>query len=246
MQRLTDKQQEAFNEVIDKALFGVEYSKLNCEDNPFAFRVEIEGECGEASALEKINAFFHGLGLLDKAKNLRVGDAETYCELSKYTIAGRERYVATFNHPKVLKFKPVSYEAQFVLGKQGANKSFNGKNKKGIVDLVNDLNAGKIRAKIAEGRFVMEEDRYDRVEAGKEDREWVLLSRGQLKRSVGIKTVRLYRFDGTLKPKKYMRWEVTSVNLDSADGDECDATRIPPGFWPETIVIHLGKRLPNG
>jgi hypothetical protein len=64
-----------------------------------------------------------------------------------------------------------------------------------------------------------------------------------LKRAIGIKTVRLYKDDGTLKPKTSMRWEVASVTLENADGDECDATSVPPDFWPENIVIHLGKRL---
>ena len=113
--------------------------------------------------------------------------------------------------------------------------------------LMADLRAGKIKAKMSEGRFAMEEDRYDKVAAGKVDREWVLLTRGQLKRSVGIKTVRLYKFDGTLKPKVYMRWEVVSVGLEGEDsnGDscECDVVNVPDGFKPESIVIHLGKRI---
>ena len=113
--------------------------------------------------------------------------------------------------------------------------------------LMADLRAGKIKAKMSEGRFAMEEDRYDKVAAGKVDREWVLLTRGQLKRSVGIKTVRLYKFDGTLKPKVYMRWEVVSVGLEGEDsnGDscECDVVNVPDGFKPESIVIHLGKKL---
>lgn len=116
-----------------------------------------------------------------------------------------------------------------------------------LKELVADLNAGKIKSKLSEGRFVMEEDRYDKVADGKVDREWVLLTRGQLKRSVGIKTVRLYRFDGTLKPKTYMRWEVSSVRLegeyDNGVSGECDVVKVPEGFEPQTIVIHLGKRI---
>ena len=117
----------------------------------------------------------------------------------------------------------------------------------GMQALIDDLRAGKIKANMSEGRFVMEEDRYDKVAEGKVDREWVLLTRGQLKRSVGIKTVRLYKFDGTLKPKKYMRWEVASVGLEGEDcnGNFCeyDVVNIPNGFKPESIVIHLGKRI---
>ena len=93
----------------------------------------------------------------------------------------------------------------------------------------------------------MEEDRYAKVENGKVDKEWVLLTRGQLKRTVGIKTVRLYRFDGTLKPKTYMRWEVSSVCLEGEYNNgvfgECDVVNVPVGFEPQTIVIHLGKRI---
>ena len=117
----------------------------------------------------------------------------------------------------------------------------------GMQVLIDDLRAGKIKAKMSEGRFVMEEDRYDKVAEGKVSREWVLLTRGQLKRSVGIKTVRLYKFDGTLKPKKYMRWEVVSVGLEGEDcnGNSCeyDVVNVPNGFKPESIVIHLGKRI---
>ena len=118
---------------------------------------------------------------------------------------------------------------------------------KELKELVADLNAGKIKSKLPEGRFVMEEERYDKVADGKVDREWVLLTRGQLKRSVGIKTVRLYRFDGTLKPKTFMRWEVSSVRLegeyDNGVSGECDVAKVPDGFEPQAIVIHLGKRI---
>ena len=245
MRQLTEKQLEEFNEVIDKAMFGVAYSKLRFEDNPFAFRVEIMGDCGEAFALEKCNALFHELGLLDNAKNLGVGDADTYCELSRYSIAGKHCYIASFNHPKVLKFKHGTGDERFVLSKQRWNLNFDAKNNKEIMQIINDLNSGRIRGKLSEGRFVMEDYRYDRVEKGEEDKEWILLTRGQLARSIGIKTVRLYRDDGTMKPKTYMRWEVKAVNLVDANENECDATNVPPCFWPENILIHLGKRLQN-
>ena len=124
---------------------------------------------------------------------------------------------------------------------------FNEKYERELRALVADLNSGKIKSKLSEGRFVMEEDRYDKVEKGKVDKEWVLLTRGQLKRTVGIKTVRLYRFDGTLKPKTYMRWEVSSVCLEGEYNNgvfgECDVVNVPVGFEPQTIVIHLGKRI---
>ena len=245
MRLLTEKQLEEFNEVIDKAMFGVAYSKLRFEDNPFAFRVEIMGDCGETFALEKCNALFHELGLLDDAKNLGIGDADTYCELSRFPIAGKQCYIASFNHPKVLKFKLGTGDERFVLSKQRWNLNFDAKYKMEIMQMINDLNSGRIRGKLSEGRFVMEDYRYDKVAAGEEDREWLLLSRGKLKRSIGIKTVRLYRDDGTLKPKTYMRWEVKAVNLVDANENECDATNVPPGFWPENILIRLGKRLPN-
>ena len=237
MRLLTEKQLEEFYAVIDKAMFGVAYSKLRFEDNPFAFRVEIMGDCGEIFALEKCNALFHELGLLDNAKNLGVGDADTYCELSRYVSAGKPSYIASFNHPKVLKFKRGTGDERFVLSKQRWTLNFDAKNNMEIMQMINDLNSGKIRGKLSEGRFVMEDYRYDK--------EWILLSRGQLKRSIGIKTVRLYRDDGTMKPKTYMRWEVEAVNLVDANEDECDVTNVPPGFWPENILIHLGKRLPN-
>lgn len=245
MRMLTEKQLEEFNEVIDKAMFGVAYSKLRFEDNPFAFRVEIMGDCGEALALEKCNALFHELGLLGNARNLGVGEADTYCELSRYVSAGKPRYIASFNHPKVLKLKQGTVDERFVLSEQRMSLDYDAEYKMEIMQMIDDLNSGKIRGRLSEGRFVMEDDRYDKVEAGKEDKEWILLTRGQLKRSIGIKTVRLYRDDGTMKPKTYMRWEVKSVNLVDANDKECDATKVPHGFWPENILIHLGKRLQN-
>jgi len=246
MRQLTEKQLEEFNDIVDNAMFGVAYSKLRFEDNPFAFRVEIMGDCGEPFAIEKCNALFHELGLVDKAKNLGIGDADTYCELSSYVSAGKPCYIASFNHPKALKFKHGTGDERFVLSKQRRNLVVDAEYKMEVMQMINDLNSGKIRGKLFEGRFVMEDYRYDRIESGEEDKEWLLLSRGQLKRSIGIKTVRLYRDDGTMKPKTYMRWEVKSVNLVDANEDECDVTNVPPGFWPENILIHLGKRLPNG
>ena len=245
MRQLTEKQLEEFNEVIDKAMFRVAYSRLRFEDNPFAFRVEIVGDCGETFALEKCNALFHELGLLDSVKKLGIGDADTYCELSRFAIAGRQCYIASFNHPKVLKFKNGTGDERFVISKQRGSLNFDATYKMEIMQMINDLNSGKIRGKLSEGRFAMEDYRYDKVAEGMKDREWLLLSRGNLKRSIGIKTVRLYRDDGTMKPKIYMRWEVKAVKLVDANENECDATNVPPGFWPENILIRLGKRLPN-
>ncbi len=243
MSQLTDKQVEALNETIDKTMFGVVYSKLRFADNPFVFRVEIMGECGEHCAVEKCNRLFQCLGILDKGKNLGIGDVDKYCELSRYSIAGKEHYIASFNHPKALKFAPTMSDSRFILGHQRRNMTGDAELKNEIMHLIDDLNSGKIRAKISEGRFVMEGDRYDRIEEGIEDKEWLLLSRGKLKRSVGIKTVCLYRADGTLKPKTFMRWKVSAVTLVDENEDECDATSIPSDFWPENILIHLGKRI---
>ena len=60
-----------------------------------------------------------------------------------------------------------------------------------------------------------------------------------LKRTIGIKTVRLNR--GYIKNAPQMRWEVKKVVLLDDDDNECDPFNVPDGFWPTTIAIHLGK-----
>ena len=62
-----------------------------------------------------------------------------------------------------------------------------------------------------------------------------------LKRMIGIKTVRLNR--GYIKNAPQMRWEVKKVVLLDDDDNECDPFNVPEDFWPTAIAIHLGKRI---
>ena len=110
--------------------------------------------------------------------------------------------------------------------------------------LFDRLKAGKLRSRVEDGFLVMQGEFYDDIESGEKTVETREFTEYNLKRTIGIKTIRLQRGYGHLgKPPKKMRYEVTQVLLMDDYGQECAPFDIPEDFIPVYINLHLGKRI---
>ena len=110
--------------------------------------------------------------------------------------------------------------------------------------LFDRLKAGKLRSKVEDGFLVMQGEFYDDIKTGEKTVETREFTEYNLKRTIGVKTIRLQRGYGHPgKPPKKMRYEVTQVLLMDDCGQECDPFDIPEGFIPVYINLHLGKRI---
>ena len=110
--------------------------------------------------------------------------------------------------------------------------------------LLEGIKAGRLKSKSPDGYLVLAGEFYDAIEAGKKKVEYRDFTENNLKRTIGIKTIRFNRGYGSKgKPPKQMRWEVKRVALVDDENEECNPMKVPEDFWPTTIAIHLGKRL---
>ena len=107
--------------------------------------------------------------------------------------------------------------------------------------LVDGLKAGRLKSKSPDGYLVLKAEFYDAIEAGTKKVEYRDFTEYNLKRTIGIKTVRFNR--GYVKNASQMRWEVEKIVLLDGEDNECDPFNVPDDFWPVTIAIHLGKRI---
>lgn len=110
--------------------------------------------------------------------------------------------------------------------------------------LLKDLAAGRLKSATEDGFLVLAGEFFDAIEAGDKTVECREFSAYNLKRTIGLKSVRLQRGYGHpgMPPKK-MRYKVTKVTLADDDGHECDPFEVPRGFVPVCIYLHLGGRL---
>ena len=97
-----------------------------------------------------------------------------------------------------------------------------------------------MKSKTPDGYLVLKGEFYDAIDSGRKTVEYRDFTEYNLKRTIGIKTIRFNR--GYVKNAPQMKWEVEKVVLLDADDNECDPFNVPDGFWPVTIAIHLGQR----
>ena len=110
--------------------------------------------------------------------------------------------------------------------------------------LLDGIKAGRLKSKSPDGYLVLAGEFYDAIEAGKKKVEYRDFTENNLKRTIGLKTIRFNRGYGSKgKPPKQMRWEVKRVTLVDDENDECNPMNVAEDFWPTTIAIHLGKKL---
>lgn len=118
------------------------------------------------------------------------------------------------------------------------------KDKERARTLFSRLKAGELKSKTEDGFLVMAGECYDDIESGDQTVETRDFTEYNLKRTIGIKTVRLQRGYGHPgKPPKQMRYEVAEVCLLDECMQECDPFDIPKGFTPIYIGLKLGKRI---
>lgn len=211
-------------------------------DNPFAFIVSIPIETDERLVVKTCNELFHALELLPNGKDLAMGEFGEYCQLVRGGDSDGECYVAMFNHPAVLEFDENDPECRFILKNWREWDGDEGDEEEAEIDrLIKGIKTGRLKSKSPDGYLVLAGEFYDRIESGSKKVEYRDFTEYNLKRTIGIKTIRFNR--GYVKNAPQMKWLVKKVVLMDADDNECDPFNVPDDFWPVTIAIHLGKRI---
>ena len=241
MKKLTQEAYEYIDQVVGKVVgkSGVKgFSLFEDGDNPFSFFLEIPLENGEELAVRTCNDLFHALELLPEGKNLALGELGDYCEIVPPERNGL--YLAVFNHPAVRELKETDPESRFIL-KNWRDWDVDDEDNLWMQETLDGIKAGRLKSKSPDGYLVLKARYYDEIEAGTKKVEYRDFTEYNLKRTIGIKTVRFNR--GYVKNAPQMRWEVEKIVLLDADDNECDPFNVPEDFWPATIAIHLGKRI---
>ena len=207
-------------------------------DNPFSYFLEIPLETEEQVAVKTFNDLFHALGLLPEGKNLAIGELGDYCEVASPQNNGA--YLAIFNHPAVFELKETDPESRFIL-KNWRDWDIDDEDAFVTQELIDGIKTGRLKSKSPDGYLVLKGEFYDAIESGTKTVEYRNFTEYNLKRTIGIKTVRFNR--GYVKNAPQMKWEVEKVVLMDCDDNECDPFNVPEDFWPTTIAIHLGKRI---
>ena len=90
----------------------------------------------------------------------------------------------------------------------------------------------------------MKREWFAKIWNGEKTVEYRDFTEYNLKRTIGLKTIRFNRGYGHPgQPPAQMRWEVKKVMLQDAADSECDPQSVPKDFVPVRIAIHLGKQL---
>ena len=243
MKKLTNKAHAYISHVVGEVIDGSGIAGANIsgvDDNPFAYILWIPIETDEQLVVRTCNALFHALELLPNGKSLAFGELGDYCHFVRVGYSEEAYYVAVFNHPAVFSLKESDPEYQFVLKNWRHccdGKADNAETRQ----LLDGVKAGRLKSKTPDGYLVLKGEFYDVIDSGKKAVEYCDFTEYNLKRTIGLKTIRFNR--GYVKNAPQMKWEVEKVVLLDYDDNECDPFNVPDGFWPVTIAIHLGKRI---
>lgn len=212
-------------------------------DNPYLFALFVPMSNGRAKIAKACNDVFHELGVLPTAKKLKIGECGDYCSMS----VGDDGFdcIAQFNHPIAMTFREGDEGFKFTIkGAVAADEEAANAEEAEVRALIEGVGNGRLKAKSADGYLVLAGKFYDAIESGAKTVEYRDLTEYNLMRTIGLKTIRFNRGYGSKgRPPRQMRWEVRRVSLVDGDNRECDPMRVPDGFWPTAIAIHLGKRL---
>ena len=204
----------------------------------FLVEAKIPASVGVKKAEKVFNELFHELGVLPPDENIGIGFGRDYC--ATCVEDGGKSYSAMFNFPCLMECTEDDEDYQYTLKAINAAQDDEAEESE-MLDLVDGIKEGRLRSKSEDGYLVLKAEFYDRIESGKKKVEFRDFTEYNLKRTIGIKTVRFNR--GYTKGAKQMRWEVVKVALVDCDGNECDPFNVPEDFWPTKIAIHLGKRI---
>ena len=191
--------------------------------------------------MKTCNELFHALGLLPGDKNLALGELGDYCNI--VPPEGNWCYLAVFNHPIMVGVKETDPGSEFILKnwrEYGGDEEVDDETLE-MLELIDGIKEGRLKSKTPDGYLVLKGEFYDEIDSGKKTVEYRDFTEYNLKRTIGIKTIRFNR--GYVKNAPQMKWEVEKVVLLDADDNECDPFNVPDSFWPAAIAIHLGKRI---
>ncbi len=210
----------------------------------FTVEVKIDISVGMDRAAKAFNEMFHALGVLPKSEVIGIGDGRDYC--ATCVEEDGKSYCGLFNFPCIMGCKEDDEEYQYTLKafyeREAAEaESSEAEELEEMMDIIDGIKAGRLKSKSPDGYLVLKAKFYDAIAAGKKNVEYRDFTEYNLKRTIGIKTVRFNR--GYVKNAPQMRWEVEKVVLLDGDENECDPFNVPEDFWPVTIAIHLGKRI---
>lgn len=240
MKKLTHEAHEQIYKVVCEVAGrnGVDGVELSGDaDNPFSYFLEIPLAAGEQIAVKTSNELFHVLGLLPVGKNLAIDELGDYCNI--VSPQGNWCYLAVFNHPAVFELEESDPESRFIL--KNWREWDDDEEADEMQELLDGVKDGRLKSKTPDGYLVLKGEFYDAIDSGKKTVEYRDFTEYNLKRTIGLKTIRFNR--GYVKNAPQMKWEVEKVVLLDADDNECDPFNVPDGFWPTTIAIHLGKRI---
>ena len=211
--------------------------------NPYLFELKIPVSAGEKKAVKTFNDLFHTMGILPSGEQVQMGEGRDYCACCMDESG--ETYSAIFNHSQAMSFKEGDEEYQFTLKYNHEHQE-----KEALAEeaemrqLVDGIKSGRLKVKSPDGYLVLAGEFYDAIESGEKTIEYRDFTEYNLKRTIGLRTIRFNRGYGSKgKPPKQMQWEVKKVMLLDSDDNECDPFNVPEDFWPTTIAIHLGKRI---
>lgn len=240
MREPTDKEATFVRETVNTVLTNNKIAKWHGDMlNPYLLEIKVPLSTGRAKAARVFNELFHSLGVLPEEKDLMLGEASDYCAM---TVETDDTISATFNVPFAKDFKEDDEEYQFTLKAINDEQEAEAEAEEAeIQELIDGIKAGRLKSKSPDGYLVLKAEFYNAIEAGEKTVEYRDFTEYNLKRTIGLKTIRFNL--GYAKDAKRMRWEVKKVVLLDGDDNECDPFNVPDDFWPTTIAIHLGKRI---
>ena len=244
MRALTDEDHERIFRIVCEVAGrnGVDGVELSGDaENPYSYFLEIPLAVDEQVAVKTCNELFHVLGLLPEGRNLALGELGDYCDI--VSPEGNGCYLAVFNHPIMVGLDESDPKGEFILknwrecegDEEVDEEAF------AMLELIDGIKAGRLKSKTPDGYLVLKGEFYDAIDSGRKAVEYRDFTEYNLKRTIGIKTIRFNR--GYVKNAPQMKWEVEKVVLLDADDNECDPFSVPDGFWPFMVAIHLGKRV---
>lgn len=244
MKELTDSDyrlvQKTTNGIVRK--HGLRDTALS-QANPFLFALFVPVSNGRRKVEKACTEICHELGVLPIEKTLHVGECGDYCSL--LVDGDGFDFIAEFNHPIAKSFTEKDEESIFTLKSIFAAYTAEVKeNEHGMKALVAAIREGKLKSKSSDGYLVLASRFYDAIAKGRKKVEYRDFTEHNLKRTIGIKTIRFNRGYGSRgNTPKQMRWTVERVLLVGEDNRKCDPMRVPDGLWPTTIAIYLGERI---
>jgi hypothetical protein len=241
MREPTDKEAAFVRETIESVLAKGGIGQWRGDMvNPYMLDIQVPVSVGRRKVEKTFNSLFHALGVLPADEVIAIGEGRDYCAAVENEDS--ETYSALFNVPFAKEFKEGDEEYQFTLKAINAAEETDAEEiESEMLELVAGIKAGRLKSKTPDGYLVLKGEFYDAIASGKKKVEYRDFSEYNLKRTIGLKTVRFNR--GYVKNAPQMKWEVKKVMLLDAEDNACDPFNVPEGFWPTTIAIHLGKRI---